>query len=388
MHDGLRRATTTASSLEAEQDSGNISKTQTKATPSGPISLRISSEGGLGCHVTIGGSPVQAKHERLSNLPNEPPLREALENELKSTKAIYNKALITLTKKVKLEKKLKHKRRRTFVESSVDEEATTHKLESDDTEVVDFSSTSPQKDDDEITLAETLVNIKKSATKDKDKAIMQEFEPSKKIKKKEMIQISLNEEITQRFYKEEQAQLLRDEEYAQQVQAQWDPNPNFFDCPPDSCHPPHTTYETYSYNSYGNDFHFGYDCQPQFPLNYESEPGYIENYTSYLYDSSSFPQQYPYCEDCGVTHKAYHCQPPQYTVNHPVFNAHDNFLDSQKELNIAQNKIMEQMTSLTSMCEMACQIIQKKQEEKRIEEEQAAKAQNWKILACCDDDDD
>nr|GEW01157.1 hypothetical protein [Tanacetum cinerariifolium] len=40
------------------------------------------------------------------------------------------------------------------------------------------------------------------------------------------------------------------------------------------------------------------------------------------------------------------------------------------------------------MCELACQIIQKKQEEKRIEEEQAGNARYWKILACCDDDDD
>nr|GEW87516.1 hypothetical protein [Tanacetum cinerariifolium] len=46
------------------------------------------------------------------------------------------------------------------------------------------------------------------------------------------------------------------------------------------------------------------------------------------------------------------------------------------------------MTSLTSMCEMACQIIQKKQEEKRIKEEQAANARYWKIPACYDDDDD
>nr|GEW31530.1 hypothetical protein [Tanacetum cinerariifolium] len=46
------------------------------------------------------------------------------------------------------------------------------------------------------------------------------------------------------------------------------------------------------------------------------------------------------------------------------------------------------MTQLTSMCEMACQFIQKKQEEKRIKEEQAANAQYWKILACCDDNDD
>nr|GEZ88747.1 hypothetical protein [Tanacetum cinerariifolium] len=40
------------------------------------------------------------------------------------------------------------------------------------------------------------------------------------------------------------------------------------------------------------------------------------------------------------------------------------------------------------MCEMACQIIQKKQDERRIEEEQAAKAQNSKIPVCYDDDDD
>nr|GEW48109.1 hypothetical protein [Tanacetum cinerariifolium] len=46
------------------------------------------------------------------------------------------------------------------------------------------------------------------------------------------------------------------------------------------------------------------------------------------------------------------------------------------------------MTTLTSMCEMVCQIFQKKQEEKRIEEEQAASARYWNILACCDDDDD
>nr|GEZ66264.1 hypothetical protein [Tanacetum cinerariifolium] len=39
------------------------------------------------------------------------------------------------------------------------------------------------------------------------------------------------------------------------------------------------------------------------------------------------------------------------------------------------------------MCELVCQIVQKKQEEKRIEEEQAASARNWKIPACCDDDD-
>nr|GFB07321.1 hypothetical protein [Tanacetum cinerariifolium] len=46
------------------------------------------------------------------------------------------------------------------------------------------------------------------------------------------------------------------------------------------------------------------------------------------------------------------------------------------------------MTSITSLCELACQVAQKKREEKRIKKEQAAKAQTWKLLVCYDDDDD
>nr|GEY05523.1 hypothetical protein [Tanacetum cinerariifolium] len=46
------------------------------------------------------------------------------------------------------------------------------------------------------------------------------------------------------------------------------------------------------------------------------------------------------------------------------------------------------MTSLTSICELACQIVQKNLEEKQLEEEQAAKAQSWKLPVCYDDDDD
>nr|GEU95601.1 hypothetical protein [Tanacetum cinerariifolium] len=107
----------------------------------------------------------------------------------------------------------------------------------------------------------------------------------------------------------------------------YDHNQNNSDFPPDSYHPPHPTYETYSGDSCGNDSYFGYDCPPQFPLNYEPEPRYIQNYNSYPHDSSSFLQQYPCCEDC-------------------------------------------------------------EREEKRIEEEHAVKAQNWKLPVFYDDDDD
>ncbi|GJW79286.1 hypothetical protein Tco_0140968 [Tanacetum coccineum] len=234
MHDGLVRATTTASSLEAEQG--------------------------------------VARPERVSNLPNEPPLREgntsrsgegsmqllelinlctklsdkvtSLEDELASTKAIYNKALITLTKRVKkLEKQLKHKKRKVVIDSSKDEGPS---LDAEDSpkqgriiEEIDKDETvnlvksrelrkshdttehrmESEHDDDDRTLAETLLNIKRSAAK--GKAIMQESEPPKKIKKKETIQISLDEEFAKSFYEEEQAHILQDEVYAKQVEAQW-----------------------------------------------------------------------------------------------------------------------------------------------------------------------
>nr|GFC57353.1 hypothetical protein [Tanacetum cinerariifolium] len=46
------------------------------------------------------------------------------------------------------------------------------------------------------------------------------------------------------------------------------------------------------------------------------------------------------------------------------------------------------MTSIPSLCEMACNVVQKKLEEKQIEEERAAKAKCWKLPFCYDDDDD
>nr|GEZ78121.1 hypothetical protein [Tanacetum cinerariifolium] len=46
------------------------------------------------------------------------------------------------------------------------------------------------------------------------------------------------------------------------------------------------------------------------------------------------------------------------------------------------------MTQLTSMCELACQIVQTNLEGKQLEEAQAVKAQSWKLPVCYDDDDD
>nr|GFD38883.1 hypothetical protein [Tanacetum cinerariifolium] len=50
-------------------------------------------------------------------------------------------------------------------------------------------------------------------------------------------------------------------------------------------------------------------------------------------------------------------------------------------------KIQGQMTSITSLCEMACQVVQKKLEEKQIKEERVAKDKYWKLLVCYDDEE-
>nr|GEX36759.1 hypothetical protein [Tanacetum cinerariifolium] len=196
-----------------------------------------------------GGTPAQTRSERVLEKPNEPPLSEGhtsgsgegkmehtfelmvtvpptpydspltrgytpgsdggrlkllelintcttlsnrvttLENELSSTKVVYHKAFITLTKRVKkLETQLKQKRSRAVSHSSDDKESGLDsgdppKLErmigeinrdkninlvNEQVEVHEIFD--PLKDDDDATLAETLLNIKRSTAKDKGKA--------------------------------------------------------------------------------------------------------------------------------------------------------------------------------------------------------------------------
>nr|GFA65282.1 hypothetical protein [Tanacetum cinerariifolium] len=65
MDESLERATTTATSLDAEQDMGNISKTQSKATPNEPSSLRTSSGGGPRRQDTMGDTIAQTRDEGI-----------------------------------------------------------------------------------------------------------------------------------------------------------------------------------------------------------------------------------------------------------------------------------------------------------------------------------
>ncbi|GJY72969.1 hypothetical protein Tco_0477400 [Tanacetum coccineum] len=69
--DSLVRAATTASSLEAEQDSGNINKTQSKATPNESSSQGTNSGGGPWCQETMGDTIAQTRFESVSKHSND-----------------------------------------------------------------------------------------------------------------------------------------------------------------------------------------------------------------------------------------------------------------------------------------------------------------------------
>nr|GEU43403.1 uncharacterized mitochondrial protein AtMg00810-like [Tanacetum cinerariifolium] len=68
--DSLVRASTTASSLRAEQDSGNITKTQSKATPNESSSQGRNSRVGPRCRETMGDTTSQIRFESVSKHPN------------------------------------------------------------------------------------------------------------------------------------------------------------------------------------------------------------------------------------------------------------------------------------------------------------------------------
>nr|GEY69008.1 ribonuclease H-like domain-containing protein [Tanacetum cinerariifolium] len=69
--DSLVRTVIIASSLEAEQDSGNINKTQSKATPNEPSSQGTNLCGGLRCQETIRDTTAQTRFESVSKHSND-----------------------------------------------------------------------------------------------------------------------------------------------------------------------------------------------------------------------------------------------------------------------------------------------------------------------------
>ncbi|GKC47308.1 hypothetical protein Tco_1065030 [Tanacetum coccineum] len=239
--DSLVRVATTASSLEAEQDIGNINKTQSKATPNKSSSLET----------TLGGGPrgntLQSDEDRVK-LDELMALCTTLQQrvlDLEKTKTTQHNEIASLKRRVKkLEKRNRsrtHRLKRLYkvgltarVESSsdkeslgedaskqgrinaidTDEEITLVSVQNVDEEMFDVNildevsaagnvvstagdatnvsaATTTTDDDGEITLAQALIEMKSAKPKDKGKGIL--IEPENPMKKKDLIR--LDEEV-------------------------------------------------------------------------------------------------------------------------------------------------------------------------------------------------
>nr|GEX06248.1 protein FAR1-related sequence 5-like [Tanacetum cinerariifolium] len=127
-------------------------------------------------------------------------------------------------------------------------------------------------------------------------------------------------------------------------------------------------------------FHPTFHSEAESPFTLDSTPTYVDESPN-VFNPPPQSLVYP-CEFCGNdAYYGHYCTPQApFIYLEPCYNQDFNFSTLAK--------IKDQMTSITSLCEMACQVVQKKLEEKQIEEERTAKAKYWKLPVCYDADDD
>ncbi|GKE49413.1 hypothetical protein Tco_1480671, partial [Tanacetum coccineum] len=228
--DRVERDTTTTASLDAEHASGNITKTQFTAIPNVPLPQ------GIGA----GGSP-----RLLENVTS-------LEEDLKQTKLVYGKAPTKLVKKVKSEdlsaddiEEDPSKQGRKIAEIDQDEGITLVQMNAEtqgrfsnistasvpvSTASAEVNTPSPTINTASLSAAETLVYIRRSATKDKGKDIIHEEEVARFNAEQEAKFIARQEELLRETAEDEathsvsnidwddvEAQIQADEDLAQRI---------------------------------------------------------------------------------------------------------------------------------------------------------------------------
>ncbi|GJX39709.1 hypothetical protein Tco_0253012 [Tanacetum coccineum] len=240
--ESVERAATTAASLDAEQDSGNIIRTQSTAILNEPIPYGTGSVNTLGS-----GEDIMKLNELMEICTRLSERVLALEN----IKTAQDLEIINLKKRVKkLEKKKKARTpqlKRGYSKDPGEYGVMMQETQEEDISCVPITSASPTRpvDDsitDDITLAETLMKIKISASrpkkakgvvvkepseptttsrpqpqisaKDKGKGIMQE--PEKPVKLKGKDQIAFDEEVARRLEAQMHAVLEEEERVTRQ----------------------------------------------------------------------------------------------------------------------------------------------------------------------------
>nr|GEX47625.1 uncharacterized mitochondrial protein AtMg00810-like [Tanacetum cinerariifolium] len=177
MYDSLERTANTATSLDAEQDRGNIFKTQSKVTPNESGSQGTNSGGGPRCQEAMGDAVAQTRVLDLETT------KTTQEMEIESLK-------IRVKKLEKKQRSRTHKLKKLYkvglsarVESSEDEGGEDVFVAQQDKNIVEkevdvaqvqvtTAATTPTISIDEATLAQVLVELKRTKPKAKAKRIV------------------------------------------------------------------------------------------------------------------------------------------------------------------------------------------------------------------------
>nr|GEW20686.1 hypothetical protein [Tanacetum cinerariifolium] len=186
--DSVERAITTDASLVVAQESDNIIITQTTAMPNVDVLQGMDTSSSLRCQETIGGTPAQTRSERVLKQPNEPPLSKGYTSGSEEGRMEHTFELTDTVPPTPHDSPLMGG----YTPGS--DEGRMKILELTNICITEKLIGEIDKDENVNLVSEQG----ESTAKDKGKGIMQETELPKKIKKREMIQLSLDEELAQK----------------------------------------------------------------------------------------------------------------------------------------------------------------------------------------------
>nr|GEX27516.1 hypothetical protein [Tanacetum cinerariifolium] len=161
-------------------------------------------------------------------------------------------------------------------------------------------------------------------------------------------------------------------------------------------HPPQPQYETYLCELCGNDSHYGYDCPPRFPLVYEQEPSYNQNYDDNYYPHNS--PSFLCCDNYGGPNESFQCQPmnqnyfepnPCYDSNYSGFDQPPQYtIDHQPNEGMSKSDMI--FEEINMMIQQLMEILNAKNQAKIEEMNQVTHTSepSRRLNSFCYDDDD
>ncbi|GJZ49164.1 hypothetical protein Tco_0603354 [Tanacetum coccineum] len=110
-----------------------------------------------------------------------------------------------------------------------------------------------------------------------------------------------------------------------------------------SDYPPQPQYETNICELCGNDAHYGYDCPPQVPFDYNQNQCFNQNF------NCNFPQTLPSYENCRGPYETFQCQP----VTQNFYNSNSSGFDQFQPPQFSVTHQLPQRSNKDMLLEMA-----------------------------------